>query len=769
MYISIADLMLVTFFLVDNWYQRKGARLLGRTVGFVRRAAELLGTSMGGLYLMRPDGQTLELVASYNLPRDYTGVTLRLGEGLSGRVARIGEPMMVDDYSRWDERAGLYADLGTRRVLGVPLKVGNRVIGVINVSDDQKTGPFDEDQVRLLSLFADQVAVAVENARLVEALRQQNEYLAALQETMLDLISRLNLDNLLENIVKRAGQLLGTPHCYLDLVEPETGRLKPKIGVGALSQSLQFEVKPGEGVAGTVWQTGQPVVIDDYDAWPDRVQDFSPSTIHAVIGVPMLSGSQVTGVLGLAYDFTTDQAFGQQSVELLSQFARLAAIAIENAHLFEQAQREIADRKRAEEAEREQRVLAEALRAAAAALNSTLEFDLVLDHVLANVGRVVPHDAANIMLIDERGDARIARARGYAEQTLEKVLSLHMPVASTPNFRRMAETAQPVFMSDTHADPAWIKTKEFMWVRSYAGMPIRLKGKVIGILNLESATPGFFTPAHTDHLRAFADQAAIAIENARLYNEARRYAEELEQQARDLQARNEELDAFAHTVAHDLKNPLGLIMGHAELLAQENATLSDGQQRSFQAVVRNGRKMNSIIEELLLLAEVRQVQVSTTPLNMASIVSEAQQRLADMVGQYHAEILVPDASAWPVAVGYAPWVEEVWVNYFSNALKYGGRPPRLELGAETLPDGRARFWVRDNGAGLTPEDQARLFTPFTRLDQVQVKGHGLGLSIVRRIVEKLGGQVGVESQVGQGSVFSFTLPGCPASSRVSSQ
>ena len=113
-----------------------------------------------------------------------------------------------------------------------------------------------------------------------------------------------------------------------------------------------------------------------------------------------------------------------------------------------------AERKRAEEAEREQRVLAEALRDAAAALNSTLELDKVLDLLLANVGRVVPHDAANITLIDERGEARIARARGYAEQALEKILSLHLPTASTPNLLRMAETAQPVFMPDTHADPA---------------------------------------------------------------------------------------------------------------------------------------------------------------------------------------------------------------------------------------------------------------------------------------------------------------------------
>jgi signal transduction histidine kinase len=140
-------------------------------------------------------------------------------------------------------------------------------------------------------------------------------------------------------------------------------------------------------------------------------------------------------------------------------------------------------------------------------------------------------------------------------------------------------------------------------------------------------------------------------------------------------------------------------------------------------------------------------------------VAEALQGLANMVEQYQADIRTsPD---WTAALGYAPWVEEVWANYISNAIKYGGRPPHIELGATAQDDGVVRFWVRDNGAGLTPEEQTRLFIPFTRLDQVRVKGHGLGLSIVRRIVEKLGGQVGVESHVGQGSTFSFTLPGVP--------
>jgi two-component system sensor histidine kinase/response regulator len=146
---------------------------------------------------------------------------------------------------------------------------------------------------------------------------------------------------------------------------------------------------------------------------------------------------------------------------------------------------------------------------------------------------------------------------------------------------------------------------------------------------------------------------------------------------------------------------------------------------------------------------------------MADIVSEAQKRLADLVAERQAEISVPDE--WPTVVGYAPWVEEVWVNYISNAVKYGGRPeqgvpPRAGLGFDAPINAHVRFWVRDKGPGLVPEEQARLFASFTRLHQVRAEGHGLGLSIVRRIAERLGGEVGVESEVGQGSVFYFTLP-----------
>jgi signal transduction histidine kinase len=165
--------------------------------------------------------------------------------------------------------------------------------------------------------------------------------------------------------------------------------------------------------------------------------------------------------------------------------------------------------------------------------------------------------------------------------------------------------------------------------------------------------------------------------------------------------------------------------------------------------------MNHTIDELMLLANIRKIDLTLAPLDMGSVVDAAQQRLSSLIEARGAEIIYPEE--WSSALGYGPWVEEVWVNYLTNALKYGGTPPRIELGVSPQGDS-IRFWIKDNGRGIKAQDQARLYTPFTRIDQAAAQGHGLGLSIVKRIVEKLGGTVGVESESGAGSVFWFTLP-----------
>ena len=223
-----------------------------------------------------------------------------------------------------------------------------------------------------------------------------------------------------------------------------------------------------------------------------------------------------------------------------------------------------------------------------------------------------------------------------------------------------------------------------------------------------------------------------------------------------------ELDAFAHTVAHDIKNPLQIILGYASLLTSEDFSIADEMVKPHLKPIQNhALKLHSIVDELLLLSSVRQAgHVARETLDMSTLMDDVIKRLANLVEEHQAEIVMPDS--WSLARGHGPWIEEVWVNYISNGIKYGGRPPRLELGAMSRPDGMVKLWVSDNGNGIAPEDQARLFTPFTRLTELEIKGEGLGLSIVERIMTRLDGEVGVESGIGEGSTFSFTLPGVNA-------
>ena len=253
----------------------------------------------------------------------------------------------------------------------------------------------------------------------------------------------------------------------------------------------------------------------------------------------------------------------------------------------------------------------------------------------------------------------------------------------------------------------------------------------------------------------------------------------------ELEASNADLNAFARTVAHDLKNPLSAIIGFSSLL-ESRFTRMDPEKvaGNLHRITVTGYKIRDIIDELLLFARVRQLDaLEIGPLDMGAIIAEVLTNLELRIQEAQAEIVMPET--WPVVSGYPAWVEIVWVNLISNAIKYGGDiaaniPPRIELGFTTSgptssisnlpssisnplipnPQSQITFWIRDNGPGLLPEECAQLFTPFTRFHQEKAEGHGLGLSIVQRIVEKLDGQVGVESAgvPGKGCTFWFTLP-----------
>ncbi|MCP4536877.1 MAG: response regulator [Chloroflexi bacterium] len=400
-------------------------------------------------------------------------------------------------------------------------------------------------------------------------------------------------------------------------------------------------------------------------------------------------------------------------------------------------------------------------------LLSTLDLDSVLQRVMKIAMDEMDVEDTSIWLRESEGNLECRAAVG---NVADRLVGIRM--ASGEGVAGwVLQHKRSALVLDAHTDPRFNpKVDELIEFRTrdLVTVPLLVRGTGIGVLQAVNKKQGPFSSTDLAWMEVLAPLAAAAIASARLFQELRQRTaqlqqrtEQLQQRTEELQTHNEELDAFAHTVAHDLKNPVSNIYGYATMIEETHDQLSEEDLYiCLNAITQGSRKMIRIIEELLLLAGVRKKKIEMRPLDMASIVAEAIERLSSMIEENKVEVILPET--WPIAVGYGPWVEEVWANYINNAIKYGGQPPRVELGTteggDDVTPRTVSFWVRDNGPGLTLEDQAQLFVPFTQLDQIRVEGHGLGLSIVRRIMEKLGGQVGIESGIGQGSLFFFTLP-----------
>lgn len=393
------------------------------------------------------------------------------------------------------------------------------------------------------------------------------------------------------------------------------------------------------------------------------------------------------------------------------------------------------------------------------ALRITYAHLLILHHVDNELNRKLDVDYVASVAIDSAmllcgGDAAVIGFVAGSEVTAAKVTGLYGPACVGMRLDTAGVTARAIRTRDA----AWVKDvdQDAEYVRLAPGMksqmaaPLIAGERLIGILSVETAIPARFTEDVFESVQLLAARVATALDNARAYEERDQLVGEL--------------DAFSHTVAHDLKSPIGVVAGYAEVLAEHYQSMAPERVSEILNLIQTrSLKMAGIVSSLLMLAHVRGVTgVDVTPIRLEDIVREVLLRLDHVIVEKQA--VVTTSKRWPVAIGYAPWVEEVLANYVSNALKYGGSPPHIGIHARRLKNAMIRVDVTDNGAGMTEQDRARLFTPFTRLESAGLsEGHGLGLSIVERIVTRLGGEVGVESQLGKGSTFFFTLPTAAAS------
>ncbi len=233
----------------------------------------------------------------------------------------------------------------------------------------------------------------------------------------------------------------------------------------------------------------------------------------------------------------------------------------------------------------------------------------------------------------------------------------------------------------------------------------------------------------------------------------------IEQKNSELQSQNMELDVYAQILVDDLKMPLVKQAGFTNILMKELAE-SQKSLGFLQEIEQSRHKMSEAVDDMVLLANVRTQEVVMEAPEMVGILAKVRHNLTPIISELQGKLTIP--ATWPIVWGYSPWIEKVWEIYISNALNYGGTPPQVILGAAAIKDKeQISFWVRDNGPGFSNEQKKQLFVPLSNVGKIETtfgKGYGLKLSIVQLAIEKCGGQVGVDTQIGHGSTFYFTLP-----------
>jgi K+-sensing histidine kinase KdpD len=397
-------------------------------------------------------------------------------------------------------------------------------------------------------------------------------------------------------------------------------------------------------------------------------------------------------------------------------------------------------------------------------LTSTLDVQQITSQLVQAISEIVVTEGSSVWLKeDEQGGPLVCAAMYLAGQDITAHKLEMAPGQGIVGW--VAQHGQPANVQHVVADDRFspvVDSQTGYTTQSILAVPLITRHQVIGVLEFVNKIGGPFDERDRELAETVATYAANAIEDARLMESVSRQRDRLERQ-------NEALDAFAHTVAHDLKNPLSLIVGFADLVRDSFDTLPrETIQESLDTIVEYGIKMSSIVDALLMLASVgSDEEVVREQVDMGKITQAVIRRIEYQIRDYEAKVIAP--KNWPAVLGNSSWLEEVWYNYLSNGLKYGGRPPRLKLGYDELGDGIVRFWVQDNGPGLPTANPADLFQPLhnrqrNRQHSRQQNGHGLGLSIVQRIISRLGGEVGAESVAGRGSRFSFTLPASPTAS-----
>ena len=611
----------------------------------------------------------------------------------------------------------------------------------------------------------------LENKQLIGGLQEKVQEFSTLVEVGNTLSSTLNLEELLGLVMQKAQEVLKAEASSLMLIDEQTNELYFSVALGERGDAVkEARLKIGQGIAGWVAEKGEPLLVPDAHKDPRFYGGLDEQTgfhTESILCVPIRANVKTIGIVEVI-NRSRGGPFEEKDVDLLSSIATQAGIAIQNARLYGETERQNAE--------------LSFLLHSSQDLLSVLDLDTILSRMVSKLIEIIPAARTGIIILEEEGMGRIAAGSvDFRRLPPERCSSGKIELTNYPEIREVLRTGRPVVISDAWQDPLMAEIRDLLrriGLRSLLITPILDRDRAFGVISVaQFEQPWRFSPNQIRLCQTLANQASIAVSNARLYQELGQKSERLERTSRYK-------SEFLANMSHELRTPLNSIIGFSELLQNPLiGPLTEKQLRYIANIHSSGKHLHQLINDILDLAKVEagkfvlHPESIPVPATLEDIVVIAQ-GLANQKAQTLRKVIEGDL---PFLYADPLRLKQILFNLLSNAVKFtpehgeitlqayqkaeGGKPNAGSSGQEAA-DGTGSpslvIQVTDTGIGLRKEDLSRLFQEFVQLDTTASKQHegtGLGLALTKRLVELHGGRVWAESEgEGRGSTFTVVLP-----------